>query len=109
MSPEKDTANAITPLFVISGRIESSEQVAVSKQDNFPIIHTLIKGKAVDEYSHPPQWLVISKVRFGKKDEIVSNIKTEVRCRSYLADSIDKQTGQVIKVRRFTHDLWLAQ
>ena len=49
MSNEKDTANINNqiPAFVISGRIESSDQVAVSR-DNLPIFNTLIKGKAPD-------------------------------------------------------------
>jgi len=109
MTTEKNTPPVnTTPLFPISGRIESTEQVAVSKQDNFPIIHTLIKGRAADEFSHPPQWLVISKVKFGNKGEMV-DIKTNVLCRSYLADTIDKQTGNITKQRRYTHDLWLVQ
>jgi len=107
---DKNTPPANTlPLFLISGRIEFSEQVAVSKQDNFPIIHTLIKGRAADEFSYPPQWLVISKVKFGNKGDLVNDIKTQVLCRSYNADSVDKQTGNVTKVRRYTHDLWLVQ
>lgn len=107
---EKTTPTANTlPLFIISGRIESSEQVAVSKQDNFPIIHTLIKGRAADEFSHPPQWMIISKVKFGNKGDLVTNIKTQVNCRTYLADVVDKQTGQITKERRYTHDLWLVQ
>ena len=58
MPNEKDTISAEknnSPFFPISGRIESSDQVAVSR-DNLPIFNTLIKGKAPDEYTNPPQW-----------------------------------------------------
>lgn len=109
MSEKNNPPSNQIPIFPISGRIEFSEQVAVSKQDNFPIIHTLIKGRAADEFSHPPQWLVISKVKFGNKGDLVNDIKTQVVCRSYLADSIDKQTGNITKVKRYTHDVWLLQ
>lgn len=105
---ETTKSNNQTPAFIISGRIESSDQVAVSR-DNVPIFNTLIKGKAVDEYSNPPQWAVTSNIRFGKTGDIVTNIKTEVRCRSYLVESVDERTGVVSKIRRYTHDLWLAQ
>jgi len=105
---ETTKSNTTTPAFIISGRIESSDQVAVSR-DNVPIFNTLIKGKAADEYSNPPQWAVTSNIRFGKTGDIVTNIKTEVRCRSYLAEITDERTGVVSKIRRYTHDLWLAQ
>ena len=98
----------VLPIFTVSGRVESSDQVAVSR-DNLPIFNTLIKGKAVDEYSNPPQWAVTSNMRFGKQGDIVNNIKTEVRCRSYLVEQVDERTGVVSKIRRFTHDLWLLQ
>jgi len=110
MSNEKETANVSnnSPAFIISGRIESSDQVAVSR-DNLPIFNTLIKGKAPDEYTNPPQWAITSNIRFGKNGDIVNNIKTEVRCRSYLVEQVDERTGVVSKIRRFTHDLWLMQ
>ena len=110
MPNDKEPANANTniPAFIISGRIESSDQVAVSR-DNLPIFNTLIKGKAADEYSNPPQWAVTSNIRFGKNGDIVNSIKTEVRCRSYLVEQVDERTGVVSKIRRYTHDLWLAQ
>jgi hypothetical protein len=110
MTNEKPAANSTneTPNFIISGRVESSDQVAVSR-DNLPIFNTLIKGKAADEYSNPPQWAVTSNIRFGKVGDIVKEIKTEVRCRSYLVENVDERTGVASKVRRFTHDLWLAQ
>lgn len=109
MSEKQIESPAIsTPQFIISGRIESSDQVAISK-DNMPIFNTLIKGRAADEYSNPPQWAVTSNVRFGKKGDVVTNIKTEVRCRSYLVEQIDERTGVVSKIRRYTHDLWIAQ
>ena len=110
MPNEKDAANVNnqTPAFVISGRIESSDQVAVSR-DNLPIFNTLIKGKAPDEYTNPPQWAITSNIRFGKTGDIVNSVKTEVRCRSYLVEQVDERTGVVSKIRRFTHDLWLMQ
>ena len=110
MSTENKPAGTtnVVPSFIVSGRIESSDQVAVSR-DNLPIFNTLIKGKAVDEYSNPPQWAVTSNIRFGKQGDIVNNIKTEVRCRSYLVEQVDERTGVVSKIRRFTHDLWLMQ
>ncbi len=109
MSEKQIESPAIsTPQFIISGRIESSDQVAINKE-NMPIFNTLIKGRSADEYSNPPQWVVTSNVRFGKKGDVVTNIKTEVRCRSYLVEQIDERTGVVSKIRRYTHDLWIAQ
>ena len=64
----------VLPSFIVSGRIEFSDQVAVSR-DNVPIFNTLIKGKAADEYSNPPQWAVTSNMRFGKQGDIVNGIK----------------------------------
>jgi len=110
MSNEKESTNIgnNTSAFIISGRIESSDQVAVSRE-NLPIFNTLIKGKAPGDYMNPPQWAVTSNIRFGKQGDIVNNIKTEVRCRSYLVEQVDERTGVVSKIRRFTHDLWLMQ
>ena len=110
MSPEKDTekSNNSLPIYPISGRIEFSNQVAVSRVDNFPIIHTLIIGKAPDEYSYPPRWLVISKSKFGNKGDIV-HVKTHVRLRHYDAEVLDQQTGVMNKVRRYVNDVWLAE
>ena len=104
---ETPNNNAI-PHFIISGRIESSDQVAMSR-DNVPIFNTVVKGKAPDEYTNPPPWCITSNIRFGKQGDIVKDIKTEVRCRSYLAELTDERTGVISKIRRFTHDLWLAQ
>ncbi|MDD2466663.1 MAG: hypothetical protein PHI97_21910 [Desulfobulbus sp.] len=110
MPNEKDLMNInnAVSFFIISGRIESSEQVAMSR-DNVPIFNTLIKGKVPDEYSNPPQWAITSNIRFGKPGDIVNNIKSEVRCRSYLVEHTDERTGVVSKTRRYTHDLWLVQ
>ena len=109
MPTPNETANTTAiPNFIISGRIESSDQVAMSR-DNLPIFNTVVKGKVPDEYSNPPQWCITSNVRFGKQGDIVKDVKTEVRCRSYLAEIVDERTGVVSKIRRYTHDLWLAQ
>ena len=54
MSTPNETANPnAIPNFIISGRIESSDQVAMSR-DNLPIFNTVVKGKVPDEYSNPP-------------------------------------------------------
>jgi hypothetical protein len=107
-NPKENVSVDTQPSFIVSGRIEVSDQVAMSRE-NIPIFNTVIKGRAADEYSNPPQWAITSNVRFGKVGDIVNNIKTEVRCRSYLVENVDERTGVVSKIRRYTHDLWLVQ
>lgn len=99
--------NNQVPHFTISGRIKSSDQEAINRE-NLPIFCTLVTGKVPDDYTPPPRWAVKSNVRFGKEGDIVKDIKTEVRCRSYLANVVDKRTGEVTKVQRYTHELWLV-
>ena len=67
-TPNDTPNNNAIPHFIISGRIESSDQVAMSR-DNVPIFNTVVKGKAPDEYTNPPQWCITSNIRFGKQGD----------------------------------------
>jgi hypothetical protein len=65
----------------LSGRIQSSQQVGTDKE-NFPIIENIIITPAQDVFSHPNRYCVMSRSKFGNKDQDIT-IEAEVQCRPW--------------------------
>lgn len=86
------------PSIWISGRIQSSEQVAQTR-DGMPLYETLITMPAPDPYSYPPQFCVASTAKLGRKDEDLT-IEAEVQCRPWT-----DQKGK----KHYPHYLWAVR
>ncbi len=76
-----DKKNEKAPTIWLSGRIQSSQQVGTDK-DNFPIIENVIVTPAVDNYSHPNKYCVMSRSKFGNPNEDIT-IQAEIQCRPW--------------------------
>ncbi len=98
---EKSTPKG-KPTFWITGRIRSTRQVGVGK-DNFPIIENVINTPAPDSYSHPDRFCVMTRSKIGNEGDDIA-IEVAPHCRSYQAT--DKNNN---KFTRYTHDLWAVQ
>ena len=57
----------------LSGRIQSSQQVGTDKE-NFPIIENIIITPAQDTYSHPNRYCIMSRSKFGNKDQDIHTL-----------------------------------
>ena len=86
------------PSIWITGRIQSSEQVAQTR-DGMPLFETLITMPAPDPYSYPPQYCVASTSKLGRKDEDLT-IEAEVQCRPWT-----DQKGK----KHYPHYLWAVR
>ena len=65
----------------ITGRIAGSNQVGQTKE-GFPIVETIMITPAVDQYSHPNRYCVMSQSKLGREGEDLS-IEVEVQCRPW--------------------------
>ena len=77
-------SKAIAPSRVtlwITGRIAGSNQVGQTKE-GFPIVETIMITPAVDQYSHPNRYCVMSQSKLGREGEDLS-IEVEVQCRPW--------------------------
>ncbi|MDR3631601.1 MAG: hypothetical protein P4L42_14875 [Desulfocapsaceae bacterium] len=68
-------------VFWISGRIKSTEQVGTDKE-NFPIIENIIVTPSSDVYSHPKQFCVMARSKFGANGQDIT-IEVEAQCRPW--------------------------
>jgi hypothetical protein len=73
--------NSKNGIISLSGRIISTEQVGTDKE-NFPILENIIITPAQDTYSHPNKYCVMSRSKFGNKNQDVA-IEAEVQCRPW--------------------------
>lgn len=101
--PATPKTNGKKPTLWITGRIKSTNQIGLSK-DNFPIIQNVIIAPAADAYSYPDRYCVMTRSKIGNEGDDIT-IEAQVHCRSY--EATDKKTNT--KITRFTHDLWAVQ
>ena len=72
---------SVRPVFLLTGRINSAQQVG-QDADGFPIIETVLLVPAADTYSYPNRYCVTSKSKLGRDGDDIS-IEVEVQCRPW--------------------------